>query len=288
MARVPLTRVTTDLNGNVLAGIAARVKKADGVTDATLYAARTGPATIANPASSDAAGRVQAWVDRGLYRIDYSGTGLASWSEWAPLGAAGDGEIDAPWLGSAVHPTLITSAAALAALTPADGDEIYYLADATNGVLWHFRYRAASASAYKWEAVGIGAPLFAEVTAPEARANAAYGDLATVGPSITAPLAGDYDVTIGAQLQTNADSSAARAAYMSYAIGGTAAADADALKYDATFFNLYWQVHGQSDHRVRRKTGLAAATALVAKYRSDGASSTFRDRYMSLVPVRVG
>src|SRR4051812_22380129 len=43
-------------------------------------------------------------------------------------------------------------------VSPVDGQEVYYVADATNGVLWHLRYNAASASAYKWEFVG-GSPL---------------------------------------------------------------------------------------------------------------------------------
>jgi hypothetical protein len=39
-------------------------------------------------------------------------------------------------------------------VAPQDGDEVYYAADATNGVIWHLRYRAASSSSYKWEFVG--------------------------------------------------------------------------------------------------------------------------------------
>src|SRR4030095_11342304 len=38
--------------------------------------------------------------------------------------------------------------------SPFDGQEIYYLADATNSVIWHLRYRAGSSSAYKWEFIG--------------------------------------------------------------------------------------------------------------------------------------
>jgi hypothetical protein len=43
----------------------------------------------------------------------------------------------------------------------ADGQECYYLASDTNGVVWHLKYRSGSASSYKWEYVG-GPPLSVE------------------------------------------------------------------------------------------------------------------------------
>ena len=46
--------------------------------------------------------------------------------------------------------------------TPTDGQEVYYLADAANGVIWHLRYRAAATGAFKWEFVG-GPPLSHEI-----------------------------------------------------------------------------------------------------------------------------
>ncbi len=55
------------------------------------------------------------------------------------------------------HP-LVVSATTWPPLNPVDGQEVYYIADATNGVVWRFRYRAASGSSYKWEFVG-GSPL---------------------------------------------------------------------------------------------------------------------------------
>ena len=38
--------------------------------------------------------------------------------------------------------------------SPTDGQEVRYLADAVNGVIWSLRYRAGSSSPYKWEFVG--------------------------------------------------------------------------------------------------------------------------------------
>jgi hypothetical protein len=36
---------------------------------------------------------------------------------------------------------------------PYDGQEVYYGADASNGIIWHLRYNAAGGT-YKWEFIG--------------------------------------------------------------------------------------------------------------------------------------
>lgn len=89
--------------------------------------------------------------------------------------------------------------------SPVDGDEIVYVADATYGMRWHFKYRSASSSSYKWEFIG-GAPL---------RYDGGYGwtwgmwvacsslSHQATGVSLTVPLAGDYDMT-GSAISYNA------------------------------------------------------------------------------------
>lgn len=78
--------------------------------------------------------------------------------------------------------------------SPVDGQEIYYQADVTNGVVWHLRYRAG-ASTYKWECLG-GARLRAGVTASNAWTSpAAFAwQNAPGGPAVTLPLAGEYEL----------------------------------------------------------------------------------------------
>lgn len=164
--------------------------------------------------------------------------------------------------------------------SPVDGQEIYYLADATNGVVWHLKYRAASGSSYKWEFVGGGA-LGAEVDTDESRALTTYGALTTGGPSVTVPLAGDYVIEHGAAIYCNVTGTG----YYSYDVGGTGAVDADAVLHLPTgnFGTI-------SAARSRLKTGLAASTALVGKYRSSNTAVTahFLSRWMRVRPVRVG
>lgn len=162
---------------------------------------------------------------------------------------------------------------------PVDGQEVYFLADAANGVVWHLKYRAADPSAYKWQVLS-GAALFSEVVPGETRTNAAYGPLATAGPSIALPLAGDYDIDIGAL----AYASVPTQVFMSYAVGGAAAADADAASIDVNnnVENAYMVIQ-----RRRRKPGLGAVS-LIAQYRTPTGTGGWANRFMRALPVRVG
>jgi hypothetical protein len=152
------------------------------------------------------------------------------------------------------------------------------LFQAAAGVVWQFRYRANSGSSYPWEFIG-GGSLFAHVAANQTTASGVYADLATAGPDITLPLAGEYDVEIGCGASNN---TLAQESFMSYAIGATPAADADLCK---------WYAPDASNKRVsimsmRRKT--IAPVLLRAKYRVGGGTGSFEDRWMRVSPLRVG
>jgi hypothetical protein len=161
--------------------------------------------------------------------------------------------------------------------SPVDGQEVYYVADSTNGVLWHLRYNAASSSAYKWEVVGSTA-LLSEVATAEAVSSATYVNLATVGPTVTLPLAGDYVIEHGTEFDTSTSNIFAA---QSYAIGATAAVDADFVELQASTGGT--RVFGSR----RQRRNALAATALQTKYRTSG-SVTFSKRWLSATPVRVG
>lgn len=72
-----------------------------------------------------------------------------------------------------------------------DGQEVRYLADNTNGIVWNFRYRAGSSSAYKWEFIG-GPPLRSENSNYPAGQNSSNWVDITSGATIVPPLSGDY------------------------------------------------------------------------------------------------
>jgi hypothetical protein len=179
-----------------------------------------------------------------------------------------------PLLSDLINVPMVTSLPA----GPSDGMEILFLADATNGIVWHLRYRAASASAYKWELVG-GSCLMHAIDTSEGTTSASYVDLATVGPQITLPLAGDYDLEYGAFVA----GSAANYVFMTPKIGAAAAADIDCVQVWADSGN-------EAAHRLRKKrfTVAAASTLVKLQYRSGSGTTNWSQRVLYAMPVRVG
>lgn len=171
--------------------------------------------------------------------------------------------------------------------SPIDQQECIYLADATNGIKWRLRYRAASSSAYKWEVLG-GNPIYNDLLpASSGTPPSSYGDLGGgIGPQITLPLAGDYLVSHGASLVAGASTISHRI-YQSFSVGATAAIDNDSVSV-FTFTNSVPQ--SSSVSRTVRKTGLAANIALTCKYYSTSpvAGDNASLRYIQATPVRVG
>lgn len=161
---------------------------------------------------------------------------------------------------------------------PFDGQVIDYVADATNGVVWRFKYRAASASAFKWEFIG-GSALYDHVETSENTASAAYVDLATVGPQITVPLAGDYEFEWGADIGSAAGTSTP---LMAPNFGGT---PVDAL---SVLVNTFAVNQGASVARCFVPPSLLAAAVVVAKYRVAAGTGSFAFRWMRAKPRRVG
>lgn len=163
-----------------------------------------------------------------------------------------------------------------------DGQEVYYVADATNGVLWHLRYNAGSGSAYKWEYVG-GPPLTAEVATIQTTNSNAYADLATVGPQLTLPLTGDYDFAFGAKVEGQVQNRAR----ISPKLGASAAADSSSATIGVG--NPAGQGQGSSISRHLRLTGRPAAEAVRLQYRVDigGNTADFEFRWLRVTPVRV-
>lgn len=85
--------------------------------------------------------------------------------------------------------------------SPFDGQEIHFAANATNGVIWHLRYRSAASGSYKWEFVG-GSPLHTERAIPGYWYPSAGGwvDDSTPAQIVLPAVAGDFMVTIQASM----------------------------------------------------------------------------------------
>lgn len=167
-------------------------------------------------------------------------------------------------------------------VSPVDGQVAYFqnAGMATDGVVWQFRYNSSSASSYKWEFVG-GVPWAKEVATQQLTSSTSFVDLGTVGPSVTAPLAGEYIIRMGAYTGLTADN---MTAVMSFAVGGTGALDADSIGSLVTGTGGATGISIAGDVM---KTVSSAASAIVAKYRVTSSSASFENRFLSIIPVRV-
>ena len=83
--------------------------------------------------------------------------------------------------------------------TPTDGQEVYYLADATNGVVWHLRYRAASPSSFKWECIGPTPLSASSMVATQQSAGSWAAADGGNSLAMTIPRSGDWIVRWSAQ-----------------------------------------------------------------------------------------
>ena len=164
--------------------------------------------------------------------------------------------------------------------SPVDGQEIRFLADAANGIVWTLRYRAASSSAYKWEFVG-GSELSSEA-AGHVEATASFASLG--GPSIVVPLAGDYMIEWGGRLyNSNAAGADARMAVFIAGVQGSM------LNHFQGSLATSITIAASNDARKAKALAVAAAATLECRYAGVGGGvGAFEDRWMSARPVRVG
>jgi hypothetical protein len=198
----------------------------------------------------------------------YSGEGVMSEPMWVPLGG-GPGPQGPPG----------SSGAGIGTVLPVSplNDQEYILVDSLTAPTyqWLFRYLAAKAS-NRWLFIG-GARAYAEVQTAEVTAATVYSALATPGPSLAVPVAGDYIVEHGFISTGNKPN------YMSYDIGATAAVDADRVETA-----LAGIIDGTGTaSRIRRKS--LGAVTLTAKYAGYGGQNAgFKSRWIAITPVAVG
>lgn len=163
--------------------------------------------------------------------------------------------------------------------TATDGDEVYVLADAANGVRWRFRYNASSTSQYRWEFVG-GPPIFAVVSANESN-GATIGtvmDLATVGPSVAVPVGGVYEWTSGASVTTPAAVSTESISFC----------DATGTAVQSWQFSCFGAVAGTILHTSHPYPLTLTAQQYRLRYSANAANYFWAARMLNVTPVRVG
>lgn len=177
---------------------------------------------------------------------------------------------------------------------PVTGRECYYLADATNGVVWHLKARrnnpdtTRNTSSYLWEYIG-GPSLYKSVTSTQSVGlSNVYADLSTP-VSLTLPLAGDYDITIIANMFKASNLGYVQTSYR--LSGGTTAAadDLDSVGFSDATTNSGSNTPQGEGNRTKRKTGLGASTVVTVQAKTnDTNAASVRWCQLMARPVRVG
>lgn len=164
---------------------------------------------------------------------------------------------------------------------PTDGDEIYYMADVANGVVWHLRYNAGSASTYKWEFVG-GSEMYVKVLTSETRpaGGSAYAALATpVEIQLPVDIQGDFEISHGAFIGAGTDGQGAN---QTVKLGAVAAGNNESCANGNT--------RTAAVMTSLRALGLPPGTLLALRYANADAANpaNFSSRWMRIRPIRVG
>ena len=165
---------------------------------------------------------------------------------------------------------------------PTDGQLVSLILPSTfdpvggKSIRWLCEYDASLAM---WHVKGP--PLYAEVLTSESAVLGAYGDLATIGPSLTLPRGGDYLIDVG----SFAGSFSGSGAFMAYAIGGGAPSDNDSATHqenDGANASFSSTSRGPRPH-----TGLAASAVVTAKYKTGAANLPFARRWLEISAERI-
>lgn len=159
----------------------------------------------------------------------------------------------------------------------ADGHELIYIADDTNGVDWHLKYNNSEPT-NKWRFIG-GSALRAEILTDEATTSTSYADLATVGPSITIPLSGDYRIVFGCRSYNN---TTGQINLVTLTIAGSDLSSTYDLRQRA---NVATTIDYESVRHISQ--ALVAGNLCKMRYRVSANTGNFALRFMELVPVRV-
>lgn len=197
-----------------------------------------------------------------------------------PGAAAGVGDIwidtDAPqvtWSGIPLVSSLPVG--------PLDGQEIYYLADAGNGGIWHLRYRAASPNPHKWEFLG-GSALESGPGGGMTLTTATTWTDFTAHTPLTVPLAGVYRLAAQDFRQSLAFTAAYDTNLRIYA-SSPAGALVGAGKFVVTAVyagaNTRLQTYGTLD---------AGAVVKLQVHQALATQTSYGDGLLSIIPVRVG
>lgn len=166
--------------------------------------------------------------------------------------------------------------------SPVDGQEIFYVADSTLGIIWHLKYRSASTSIFKWEFVGGSDIFLNQGSIPDANPIGVWG--AQAGAALISPAlpAGNFDVFYGMRGAVNAASSSMRIAP---AIGAT---DPLTTTMEARSESYAAGVRGEWSASASARLTTAVGNTINLRFRFTEGTDTVLSAYVRIRPVRIG
>lgn len=175
-------------------------------------------------------------------------------------------------------PTLVSILPAL----PTDGMEVMFQTAemALDGIMWHLRYRAGSASTYKWEFVG-GSTLVGGPSGSITTAATSYVAM-TNGPSVTVPLPGVYRCYMEATMQ-NAQGSVLWQGNLAIAVNNVDSGVVGAF----VIGNLAWEGGTVSGRRTSGPVPAGAKFSLLVAGNNASYSGLYQQGILELQPIRV-
>lgn len=148
----------------------------------------------------------------------------------------------------------------------------------TAGTVWVFRYNSAEAT-YKWEFIG-GPPTVATINTYEGvNFNSTWGNLTTVGPTVTVARGGDYWCEAACKGNGGAG---ADTLFMGVANGNNTPADPLYSEVSQVGGGLWMQLYAQGVF-----ASLAAAATPRMRYNGGNQVNNFSGRVLAVTPIRI-
>jgi hypothetical protein len=167
--------------------------------------------------------------------------------------------------------------------SPSDGQATIYTDSLTAPTYhWLLIYEASTS---KWMYAG-GTPMSHHVVTSEAPGSSgSWVDLATAGPTLTTPLAGDWIASFGARISQGGVANQTNLIGIKVGAAAVGNAQTGGLTAQNTGFGAA-SVYGPAGDTAL--AGVAASTVIKVQYNSSGnTSSAFANRYLHLTPVKV-
>ena len=104
MARVHVPITVLDNDGVPVSGASVTIRKRADNSLVNVYSSEAGGTPVANPAATDAKGRVDRWIERDAVKMTVTATGLDTYDEYWDAFPAGDATLDGALLANSTVP----------------------------------------------------------------------------------------------------------------------------------------------------------------------------------------